>query len=68
MKLVVAIVIAIVTIIDKINIIYGDLTDKNSLLNIFNEATNNKTNIETIEIYNLNKFLKVIIIFNILLT
>jgi len=52
-------------IIDKINIIYGDLSDKYSLLNIFNEATNNKTNIETIEIYNLAAMSDVKISFDI---
>ena len=40
-------------IIDKLNLVYGDMTDKSSLQNIFNEAIKDKENIDVIEIYNL---------------
>jgi len=40
-------------IIDKLNLVYGDMTDKSSLQNIFNEAIKDKENIDVIEVYNL---------------
>ena len=40
-------------IIDKLNLVYGDMTDQSSLQNIFNEAIKDKENIDVIEIYNL---------------
>lgn len=40
-------------IIDKLNLVYGDMTDKSSLQNIFNEAIRDKENIDVIEVYNL---------------
>jgi GDPmannose 4,6-dehydratase len=40
-------------IFDKLNIIYGDLSDENSINNIFNTIYNKNKNIETIEVYNL---------------
>jgi GDPmannose 4,6-dehydratase len=40
-------------IFNKLNLIYGDLSDENSINNIFNTIYNKYDNIETIEVYNL---------------
>lgn len=40
-------------IFDKLNLVYGDLSDENSINNLFNSIYNKYENIEIIEVYNL---------------